>query len=88
MIKTPKHIQSLTPYIAGKPIDELAREKNLPRIVKLASNENPQGPSPKAIEKLHTTVIDIHRYVDPGAYRLRHKIAEKYDASEFHWVIP
>jgi histidinol-phosphate aminotransferase len=49
MIKIPKHIQELQPYVAGKPIEELAREKDLKRIVKLASNENPLGPSPKAV---------------------------------------
>ena len=49
MIKIPEFVKNLKPYKAGKPIDELAREKNLKRIVKLASNENPIGPSPKAV---------------------------------------
>ncbi len=50
MIKIPEHIQKLKPYKAGKPIDELVREKGITKIVKLASNENPLGPSPKAME--------------------------------------
>ena len=45
-------IQSLSPYVPGKPIDELQRELRLSRVIKLASNENPLGPSPKAVAAL------------------------------------
>ncbi len=78
MVHIPRHIQTLQPYIAGKPIEELAREKNLPRIVKLASNENPHGPSPKALEAVKKSLGESFRYVDPGSYNLVHKLAEKY----------
>jgi histidinol-phosphate aminotransferase len=78
MVKIPKHIRNLRPYIAGKPIDEVAREMNLSRIVKLASNENPLGPSPAAREAIRSCAGNVHRYVDPGAYELTHKIAEAY----------
>jgi len=54
MIRIPKRVQELKPYKAGKPIEELAREKKLDRIVKLASNENPLGPSPRAVEAIKT----------------------------------
>ena len=78
MVHIPRHIQMLQPYIAGKPIEELAREKNLPRIVKLASNENPHGPSPKALEAVTHSLGESFRYVDPGSYNLVHKLSERY----------
>jgi histidinol-phosphate aminotransferase len=81
MIPIPRHIQSLQPYIAGKPIEELAREKNLSKIVKLASNENPHGPSPMAMEAVRKGLTETFRYVDPGSYDLVRKIAEKYGLS-------
>ncbi len=70
MVKIPKHVENLKPYRAGKPIDELRREKNLDKIVKLASNENPLGPSPKAAEVISNSLNEIHRYTDP----LNHKM--------------
>ena len=79
MIKIPEHILKLKPYKAGKPIDELVREKGITKIVKLASNENPLGPSPKAMEVIKGHVTDLHRYTNPSSYRLVHTIAEKYN---------
>ena len=79
MIKIPEHIQKLKPYKAGKPIEELAREKGIQKIVKLASNENPLGPSPKAVEEIKKHVNELHRYTNPSAYKLVSAIAEKYD---------
>lgn len=79
MIIIPKHIENLKPYKAGKPIDELAREKGLTKIVKLASNENPLGPSPKALEAIKHTIGDLNRYTDPSAYELVRVIADKYN---------
>jgi histidinol-phosphate aminotransferase len=78
MIKIPEWITKLKPYIPGKPIGELAREKSLKRIVKLASNENPLGPSPKAMEALINHLPEAHRYVDQAAPELVAKIAAKY----------
>lgn len=78
MVRIPPHIASLQPYVAGKPISELAREKNLSRIVKLASNENPLGPSPKAQAAATAALTESHRYVDPSSYELVFKLARKY----------
>lgn len=78
MVKIPKHTRELKPYKGGKPISELAREKQLVRIVKLASNENPLGPSPKAIEALAAASDKLHRYVDPRATELVAKTAERF----------
>jgi histidinol-phosphate aminotransferase len=77
MVYIPRYVGMLQPYVAGKPIDELAREKGLTRIVKLASNENPLGPSPKAIEAAREALGQNHRYCDPGAYDLTQALARK-----------
>jgi histidinol-phosphate aminotransferase len=79
MIKIPEHIQKLQPYKAGKPIEELAREKGIKQIVKLASNENPLGPSPKAVEEIKKHLNELHRYTNPSAYKLVNAIAAKYN---------
>lgn len=79
MIKIPSHVQNLKPYKAGKPIEELAREKGISKIVKLASNENPLGPSPKAIEAIKQNLGELHRYTNPSAYKLVNAIAAKYN---------
>lgn len=79
MIKIPEHIQKLQPYKAGKPIEELAREKGIKRIVKLASNENPLGPSPKAVEEIKKHLNELHRYTNPSAYKLVNAVAAKYN---------
>jgi len=71
-------IQSLNPYVPGKPIEELQRELGLTRIIKLASNENPLGPSPKAMTALAGAERMLHRYPDGGAYRLRQAIADRW----------
>ncbi len=78
MIKIPEHIKNLKPYKAGKPIEDLVREKGLNKIVKLASNENPLGPSPKAVEAIKNNLDKLHRYTNPSSYKLVHAIAEKY----------
>lgn len=82
MIIIPEHIKRLIPYKAGKPIEELAREKGLTKIVKLASNENPLGPSPKAIEAMKKSLVKIHRYTDPSAFKLVKSISTKFNIPE------
>ena len=79
MIKIPRYIQNLKPYKAGKPIEDLMREKNIQRVVKLASNENPLGTSPKAIEAIKNHLNGLHRYPNPSSYKLVNAIAEKYN---------
>ena len=75
----PKHIQDLQPYKAGKPIDELRRELGLKRIVKLASNENPIGVSPKAKKAMQDSLDDVCRYPSPDGFALRNALANRYD---------
>ena len=57
-LKVHPDIASLVPYVPGKPIEELQRELGLPRAIKLASNENPIGPSPKALAVLAEAAAD------------------------------
>lgn len=68
-------IQELRPYVGGKPTEELARERGLTDIVKLASNECALGPSPRAVEAAHTALAAVHRYPDGVGFRLRSAIA-------------
>lgn len=74
----PEYLKSLKTYQAGKPIDEVAREKGLTKISKLASNENPLGPSPYAIREMTRGLWDLHRYPDMHAFALKSKLAQMY----------
>jgi len=78
MIKIPQHIVELKPYKAGKPIEELAREKGNTKIVKLASNENPLGPSHKALDVIENKKHELNRYTDPSSYKLVNSISVIY----------
>jgi histidinol-phosphate aminotransferase len=74
-----QHILKLVSYEPGKPVEELAREMGLQpeEIVKLASNENPLGPSPKAVAAMRDALDRAHFYPDGGGWALRTAIAEK-----------
>ena len=72
----PEYIRTLAPYVPGKPIEETQREYKLKRVVKLASNENPLGPSPKAIAAMKKGVSELHRYPDASAYALKQAISK------------
>jgi histidinol-phosphate aminotransferase len=74
-------IEALAPYEGGKPIEELARELGISDAVKLASNENPLGPSPKAIAAAQLVLSEANRYPDGAAYTLRSKLAAKHGVS-------
>lgn len=76
-----KCVQNLKPYPPGKPIEELERELGITGSIKLASNENPLGPSPKAIGAITENLKNIHRYPDANAYYLREKLAGKFGLS-------
>ena len=72
-------VDDLVPYSAGKPVEELAREKGLTRIVKLASNENPLGMSPRALEAAQRAAMDVNRYPDGATWELKEKLAQRLD---------
>ena len=72
----PDYLRGLPVYVPGKPIEEVERELKI-QAVKLASNENPLGPSPKGIEAAKAVLADANRYPDGGAHRLRETLAER-----------
>ena len=59
----PSYIKKLSSYKPGKPIEEVKRELGISNIIKLASNENPLGPSPKAMNAIESNVHNFHRYL-------------------------
>jgi histidinol-phosphate aminotransferase len=71
-------LEGLVPYEPGKPVEEVQRELGLERVVKLASNEGPYGPFPAAQEAIARAALELNRYPDGGAWRLRHALAEKH----------
>ncbi len=73
----PEWIRTLTPYPPGMPIEELERELGIRGSIKLASNENPLGPSPKALAAIMTALPDLHRYPDGSAFYLKRRLAER-----------
>ena len=73
-----EHIKNLSPYVAGKRIEEVKKQFNLKSVIKLASNENPFGPSPLAIERVKNTLNITNRYPDSSGYDLRSLLAEKH----------
>lgn len=78
-LKVSPEIVSLVPYKPGKPISETQREYGLSKVIKLASNENPLGPSPKSIAAVRALLEQQHRYPDPSAYELLHVLAKKWN---------
>jgi histidinol-phosphate aminotransferase len=71
-------VTSIKAYVPGKPIEDLKRELNIDEIEKLASNENPLGPSPKAMEFIQKELKNINMYPDSAVIKLREKLAEKH----------
>jgi histidinol-phosphate aminotransferase len=69
-LSVPDYILSLKPYVAGKPLEELEREFGIKDAVKLASNENPLGPSPMALEAIRRSTENLHRYPNSDSYDL------------------
>lgn len=74
-----ENISTLRPYEPGKPIDELERELGITNSIKLASNENPLGPSPKAVDAMRSLLSEAHMYPDGAAFRLREAVSKKFD---------
>ncbi len=75
-IQFPEYIEKLKPYVAGKPIEETQREYGVKKVYKLASNENPLGPSPKAMAAIRKTVPHLELYPDASGFALRTALAK------------
>ena len=81
-LKVHPDIASLVPYVPGKPIDELERELGIPQAIKLASNENPFGPSPLALEAIRAAAAEVNLYPDNDASELRQALAARHQLEE------
>jgi histidinol-phosphate aminotransferase len=77
--RAPEYVRAIAPYVGGKPIEEVARELDLDpaTIVKLASNENPRGPSPRALAAIARAAADVTRYPDGNGYALKMALSAK-----------
>ena len=84
-----RELLDLVPYEPGKPVDDVARELGLDpaMVIKLASNENPLGPSPLAVAAMHKELERCHFYPDGGGFHLRNAIAEKFGLTRENVVL-
>jgi histidinol-phosphate aminotransferase len=74
-------LDNILPYKAGRPIEEIQREYGLKDVIKLASNENPLGPSPKAVKAMQDTLLSTNFYPDAVSYQLRQALAKFLNVS-------
>lgn len=74
-------VQKLSPYIPGKPISELERELGIKSIIKLASNENPLGPSPMALDAIQSSMHELALYPDGNGFELKKALSDRYQVS-------
>jgi histidinol-phosphate aminotransferase len=88
-LKTNPFLKNLPVYQPGRPIEEVARELNLPvdSIIKVASNENPFGPSPLAVAALHKAIPNVNLYPDGNAFYLKQKLAAKLGVEPANLVL-
>ena len=80
-------LDRIVPYEPGRPIELIARDLKLKRVIKLASNENALGPSPKALSALRTSVGQVHRYPDGGSTFLKEKLAAHCGVSKRQMIL-
>ncbi|HUB09693.1 MAG TPA: histidinol-phosphate transaminase [Myxococcales bacterium] len=81
------YIESLSPYVPGKPIEEVAREYGVPDCAKLASNENPLGASPLALTAIRDALERVHLYPDGSCFALKRKLAALHGAAPEEIVV-
>ncbi len=79
MITVSDNIKNITPYVPGKPLEELERELGITGSIKLASNENPLGPSPKAVSAVKKALEGLNRYPDGSGYYLSQALSKKFN---------
>jgi histidinol-phosphate aminotransferase len=82
MITPPEYVQALEPYVPGKPIEELQRELGVQEAIKLASNENPLGPSPMAQKAIQGILSGLNRYPDGNGFYLKRALSERIGVGE------
>ena len=87
MIQPPDYIRAIQPYVPGKPIEELERELGIQNSIKLASNENPLGPSPGALTAIEGSFSDLNRYPDGAGYYLKKALSETLSVHEDELIL-
>lgn len=87
MLKPKPSIDTIQPYQGGKPIEEVRRELGITDIIKLASNENPLGPSPLAMQAISESATQVHLYPDGNAYYLKEDLAAYLGISAEHLIL-
>ncbi|MGC2063786.1 MAG: histidinol-phosphate transaminase [Thermodesulfovibrionales bacterium] len=87
MIQPPDYVLGIQPYVPGKPLEELERELGISNSIKLASNENPVGPSPAAVRALQGAFSDLNRYPDGAGYYLKQALASRLSVSEDELIL-
>jgi histidinol-phosphate aminotransferase len=82
-----KSVFGVSPYVPGKPIEETKRELGLKQVIKLASNENSWGPSPKAISAVKKSLLGINRYPDAQGFYLKKRLAKSFGLAPENFVL-
>ena len=80
-------VLDIKPYVPGKPIQEVKRDLGLEEVYKMASNENPLGPSPRAVEAIKETLGDLNRYPESSCYYLKNKLAQFWNLNPENFII-
>ena len=85
----PANVRAIAPYVPGKPIQETARELGMPEadILKMASNESPLGPSPKAIAAIRGALCDLHYYPDGSGYDLKRLLSQRLALAQENFIL-
>ena len=86
-VKAPDYIYKINPYIPGKPIEEVEREKGIANIVKLASNENPLGPSPLALKAIKASLKNLNRYPDGSGFYLKQELVNFFNLKSENFIL-
>ncbi|MGH7783029.1 MAG: aminotransferase class I/II-fold pyridoxal phosphate-dependent enzyme, partial [Candidatus Binatia bacterium] len=84
--QVPEYIRTLVPYAPGKPIEEVEREFGISNSIKLASNENPLGPSPLAVEAMRHKLTQLHLYPDGDCFYLKQGLSRILKVSPEHII--
>lgn len=80
-------IMAIKPYVPGKPIEEVERELGISDVIKLASNENPLGPSPLAVEAMKNVLDKVNQYPDGNCFYLKQALAGFWSVTPAHLVV-
>ena len=86
-VKAPDYIYEINPYVPGKPIEEVEREKGIKNIVKLASNENPLGPSPLALKAIKACLKNLNRYPDGSGFYLKQELVKIFNLKFENFIL-